>query len=102
MAKGVIYSPLFSYPLQLGILINASDSSIISNVYSEYSLNGKTYDSIIEVHHFMNVDSNNLEFTNINDCFFCSTTIGLIKIRLYHPYDHINHVWELTKSRIIK
>lgn len=99
------YSPLFTYPLQVGTFIKNDGSTTLNIAYltqiiSSFVINSQNFSNVAEINQ-KELISSTIGYTN--DWFYVSIDVGIIKMRLYHPQDStINKVWELQRWNIVK
>jgi hypothetical protein len=107
----VQYEPLINYPFQsalldFGISPAYSDIGNVINVFNSYSINGLVFSNVGEVNHYANdIPQNfnpNSPTYNYDDVFYISSDVGIIKMKLNHPQDSINRVWEIQRWNIVK
>ena len=102
------YAPFINYPFQDSLtfphygssnLLNA-DSGSVARIFTSYTLNTNVFTNVAETYQWYNNNAGTgLLF---NDIFFICPNIGIIKMKLYHPLDAINRVWELQRYHIVK
>jgi hypothetical protein len=103
------YYPITNYPFTYDIhtcagCFTGEDSSYIVNIFDSYQILGQTYSSVSESSQRNTIDLSSFNEPNYsyNDLFFISAEVGLIKIKMYHPLDALNRVWEIIRYKINK
>jgi len=94
------YSPFVMYPFKItayGGINNVSGS--VTNILSNYSINGNSFYNVAQIHDTL---INNVTAYTFSDWFYLSDSIGIVKMRINHPPDTINRVWEIERWNIVK
>ncbi|MBA3829380.1 MAG: hypothetical protein H0X33_10625 [Taibaiella sp.] len=94
------FTPLFKYPYQLGGRVYSMSQNIVTNVYPSYTVNSQIFNNVVLVNDSLNGPPPQTSYWN--DWFYIAANVGIIKMKLYHPYDSINRVWELQSWHIVK
>ena len=100
-AQTITFSPLFFYPYELGDLISSFDTAKVLSIDSFSSYNGLPYYKVAKVHHYINATPT-LGVTRLDDMFYINDSVGIVKMKLWHPLDNINRNWELQRYKIVK
>lgn len=96
------YNPFTYYPFTVGVLPNAIYSiGIATNVFSTYTVGSSTYSNVEELNDTLRKDAWSF-YHYYNDWFYLTADVGIIKMRLYHPQDSINRIWQLQRWHIVK
>ena len=94
---GFLY--LFDYPFKLEPTGSDNDSGAVSNLYSNYSLNGVQYgNTIVSYHTYRQIYHPSI----YSDYFFISETAGIIKVIFNHPTGSVYRVLKLKSYKIVK
>ena len=101
------YAPFINYPFQNSITLFrysssyfVTDSALVKKIYSTYTVNGNAFTDVAEVNH--SLDTSGTGLLDYNDVFYMCPAVGMIKMRLNHPKDSINRVWEILRWGIVK
>ncbi len=88
-----------NFPYKIGL--NPDGNTV--EIDSVLSINGNNFNTVIIVN---DTHQNNLPgdpaYYYFNDFFYLSESAGIAKMRLYHPQDTINRVWELQRWKIVR
>ena len=100
----ITYSPLFLYPFQYGDNTSSFDTATVKAIYDSILIRNVAYYNVADIKQFIRipVSSKGLGLTYIDDEFYVSDSVGMVQMRLYHPYDSINHLWELVRYKVTK
>ena len=98
----------FSYPKHdsffLATKYDTTDTLEINNVFANYEINGNSFSKVAVIHQYssyLRYDSGMYSHTySHNDLFYVCPKIGIVKMRLYHPQDSIEQVWEILRYNI--
>ena len=102
---GYIFYGLFSYPKQDSFFLetkyDSTDTVEINHVLANCQINGNSFSKVAVIHQYasyLRYDSGiyTHRYTH-NDLFYICPKIGIVKMRLNHPQDSINQVWELQR-----
>ncbi len=83
------------YPFTNQIIASLLDSPASINILSNYSCLGDTFNNVAEMH---------IPITEVqyDDWFYVTDSIGIMKMRISHPSDTLDHIWEIERWNIIK
>ncbi|MBA3829736.1 MAG: hypothetical protein H0X33_12420 [Taibaiella sp.] len=95
------FSPLFQYPYKLGGGKASYAINIVTNIYPSYTVNNQIFSNVVLVNDSINNTPYPID-SYWNDWFYITANVGIIKMRLFHPYYSINRVWELQSWHIVK
>jgi len=99
----ITYDPLFLYPFLLGDNYSNFDTVRVTGIDSVMMIGGQLYYNVAQVHQFLHIDSSaGRGLTYIDDRFSVSDSVGIVKMQLYHPFDTVNHIWELQRYNVMK
>ncbi len=101
-ASTITYSPLFHYPFSVGDIYSSFDTVNVTQVDSFLAINGLPYYNVAKVHQHINVGVTSSDITRMDDWFFVNDSVGLVKMKIWHPLDNISHIWELQRYNIVK
>ena len=97
------FNPFFLYPFTVGDNNSNFDTARVNSVDSAMVVGGVAYSHVAQVQQYIHVDSSSGPgLTYIDDLFSVSDSVGMIRMRLYHPFDNINHVWMLQRYKVAK
>lgn len=91
-------TPLFSYPnVKTKTFPHASDVCTVTDVLHNYTIEGKTFDSVAEINH---TDRGN----SYDHYVYACDEVGIVKMRkkTFSPGDTTLTVWELQRYHIVK
>ena len=89
-----------SFPWQLGYRSFADpDSGIVSNIYNSYTVAGNSFSNVVE---WDDGSDGVFNYPYFHDIIHLNASAYIIKMRLNHPIDSINIVWELQRWHIVK
>jgi hypothetical protein len=100
----ITYEPLFLYPFLYGDNYSSNDTTRVIGIDSVYYVSGQPYNVVAHVQHFNHLALADVShsLTYIDDRFDVNDSIGIVKMKIFHPYDTVNHVWELQRFNVIK
>ena len=103
------FFPVTNYPFTYDIhtcagCATADDSGYIVNIFSSYQILGQSYNNVSESSHVgaVNLYEPNVPLYLYSDLFFINAEVGICKMRLYHPSEPLNKVWEIIRWKINK
>jgi hypothetical protein len=102
--NNITYDPLFQYPYLYGDNNSSNDTTRVTGVDSVFYVSGQPYNVVAHVQHFNHLALAGVShgLTYIDDRFDVSDSIGIVKMKIFHPYDSVNHVWELQRFNVMK
>lgn len=104
LGGGFNYTPLITYPFTIGAMkapLSACSDSYLNLISSTYNLNGNDFMNVAEITEV--ATQYNYIYDSFSDHIFVNADVGIIKMRLNHPYDTIGtKVWELQRWHIVK
>jgi len=100
------YAPLINYPFLDSLVSDGTtgneDSGEVS-ILNYYTVNGQNFSNVGTVNQHVNLPPFlNYGLYTTNDWFYICPEAGIIKMRLNHPQDSVNRVWELQRLHIVK
>jgi len=99
----ITYNPLFLYPYVIGDNRSTFDTAKVLTEDSVLYVSGKPYYNVATVQQFIHLDSSaGPGLTYIDDLFLVNDSVGMLSMKLYHPYDSINHLWLLQRYKLAK
>jgi len=106
-AGSINYAPLIDYPfldpLESDGYTEGNEDSAEVSILSDYTVNGRNFSNVGVVNEHVNHPPFlNYGLYTTNDWFYICPEAGIIKMRLNHPQDSLNRVWELQKWHIVK
>ncbi len=99
----ITFNPLFLYPFIVGDNGSNFDTAKVLSVDSFQITGDSVYYQVAEVQQFIHMAaSGGPGLTDIEDQFNVNDSIGIISMKLFHPLDGINHLWELQRYKVTK
>ena len=99
------YSALFLYPMTKGDVEsyfnynNVLDEYFVPNIFPTAMINGNNYSNVALINHYDTLKSSPSQFI---DRYYINDSIGIIKMKLFHPLDSVNFIWELQRCSIVR
>ncbi|MGN6567301.1 MAG: hypothetical protein ACTHJ0_05080, partial [Flavipsychrobacter sp.] len=71
-------------------------AATVMQKFDTYSVESNIFNKVTLINDSLTLAPNN-SYPYMNDWFYLSDGIGIIKMHLYHPLDTVNRVWELQR-----
>ena len=75
------------------------DSAIVSNIYNSFTIAGNNFNNVVE---WDNGNDSYPGYKSYRDIIYVCPSAYIVKMRLNHPSDSVNIVWELQRWHIVK
>jgi len=86
--------PASSYP-NISYPFTNQNNTVIINILSNYTCSANTFNNVAKMYL-------PIGYTQYNDWFYVTDSVGVIKMRINHPLDTLYHVWEIERWNVIK